>query len=253
MSLKKIGFLTPSPRVKRLADLKKNPGAEAAFLAGRHSRTKETLRLIRICVEFIRGFRAFWDIGPAVTVFGSARFKEDHKYYALAREIGRLLANDGYTVVTGGGPGLMEAANRGCQEAGGFSVGCNIEVPHEQRPNPFLNKVVTFYYFFIRKMMLEKYSYAYIILPGGFGTLDELSEALTLVQTGKVYDFPIILLCNEYWGGFYNWVRTTLIAQGAVSEPDLRFLHLTDDPQEAIQLIRKVSEELNFRPQTSKN
>lgn len=195
-------------------------------------------------IEFIRGFRAFWDVGPAVTVFGSARFGEGHEYYELARKMGRLLAQEGFTVMTGGGPGLMEAANRGCQEVGGYSVGSNILLPHEQEPNRFLNKVVTFYYFFVRKIMLVKYSYAYVILPGGFGTLDEMSEALTLIQTGKLYDFPIILMGTEYWKGFYDWVNGTLLKNGAVSQGDIDFLHLTDNPDEALELIRKVSQGL---------
>lgn len=138
----------------------------------------------------------------------------------------------------------MEAANRGCQEVGGYSIGVNIVLPHEQAPNRFLSKVVTFYYFFVRKIMLVKYSYAYIIMPGGFGTLDEMSEALTLIQTGKVYDFPIILMGKDYWQGFYDWVRGTLLANGAISEADLGFIHCTDDPEEAIELVRKVSQGL---------
>ena len=217
---------------------------EASFLAGRHSRTKETLRLLRIVIEFIRGFRAFWDVGPAVTVFGSARFGEGHEYYELGRRMGRLLAQEGFTVMTGGGPGILEAANRGAREVGGHSVGCNIILPHEQAPNRYLNKVVTFYYFFVRKVMLVKYSYAYIILPGGFGTLDEMSEALTLIQTGKLYDFPIILMGTEYWKGFLDWTRNTLVKNGAVSQDSLDFLHVTDDPDEAIKLVREVSQGL---------
>ncbi len=240
-------FLHPKPKVKRLSQLNHHVLGESSFLSGRHSRTKETLRLIRIAVEFIRGFRGFWDIGPAVTVFGSARFKEGHPYYTLARQMGKLLAQEGFTVLTGGGPGLMEAANRGCFEVGGHSVGANIALPHEQAPNPFLNKVVTFYYFFVRKMMLVKYSYAYVILPGGFGTLDEMSEALTLMQTGKLYDFPIILMGSEYWKGFYDWVDGTLLKNGAVSKGDIDFLHLTDSPEEALELIRKVSQRFQLK------
>jgi uncharacterized protein (TIGR00730 family) len=237
-------FLHPQPKVKRLAQLQGKMLGESSFLSGQNSRTKETLRLIRIAYEFIRGFRAFWNIGPAVTVFGSARFKEGHRYYELARKMGKLLALDGFTVLTGGGPGLMEAANRGCFEAGGYSVGANIALPHEQAPNPFLNKVVTFYYFFVRKIMLVKYSYAYVILPGGFGTLDEMTEALTLIQTGKLYDFPVILVGKDYWKGFTDWVDGTLVENGAVSRADLSFFHLTDSPEEAMELIRKVSQGL---------
>jgi uncharacterized protein (TIGR00730 family) len=237
-------------KIKRVAMLRPGLQGEATFLAGRHSRTREALRLIRIMFEFIRGFRAFWDIGPAVTVFGSARFKEGHKFYELGRKMGRLLAQEGFTVMTGGGPGIMEAAARGCFETGGYSVGCNIVVPHEQKPNPYLHKVVTFYYFFVRKIMLVKYSYAYVILPGGFGTLDEMTEALTLIQTGKLYDFPVILMGTEYWKGFYDWVRETLLKEGAVSQADIDFLKLTDDPEEAMAMIRKLSQglELKLRP-----
>lgn len=235
-------ILHPQPKMKRIAQL----SGEASFLAGRHSRTKELIRVLRIMVEFIRGFRAFWDIGPAVTVFGSARFGEGHSYYDLAREMGTRLAREGFAVMTGGGPGIMEAAARGCHEAGGYSVGCNIVIPHEQSANPYLNKVVTFYYFFVRKIMLVKYSYAYVIMPGGFGTLDEMSEALTLIKTGKVYDFPVILMGREYWKGFYDWATDTLLKNGAISPEELAFLHLTDDPDEALRLITKVTRGLDL-------
>ena len=163
--------------------------SEIQFLEGSRSRTRETLTLFRICVEFVRGFRALRSLGPCVTVFGSARFGESSPYYEQARQLSRALAQKGFTILTGGGPGIMEAANRGAIEAGGKSVGCNIILPHEQKPNPFLTRVVTFYYFFVRKVMLVKYSQAYVILPGGFGTLDEMTEALTLIQTKKLqYD-----------------------------------------------------------------
>jgi uncharacterized protein (TIGR00730 family) len=247
MAGKFLDFLHPHPRIRRLAQIRSEMRGEVLFLAGRHSRTKETLRLFRIMIEYIRGFRAFWDVGPAVTVFGSARFGEGHTYYEIARKMGKLLAQEGFTVVTGGGPGLMEAANRGCRDAGGYSVGCNIVLPHEQAPNPYLNKVVTFYYFFVRKIMLVKYSYAYIILPGGFGTLDEMSESLTLIQTGKLYDFPIILMGREYWKGFYDWLEGTLLKEGAISRTDLGFIHLTDDPEEAMQMIRKANQGLSLK------
>lgn len=198
-------------------------------------------------IEFVRGFRALHHEKAAVTVFGSARFKEGHPYYELARQVGAALAREGFTVMTGGGPGLMEAANRGAKEAGGRSIGCNIILPHEQTPNPYLDKVVTFYYFFVRKIMLVKYSYAYIILPGGFGTLDEMSEAITLIQTGKLYDFPMILMGSEYWKGFLDWGRDSLLKNGAISATDLGFLQLIDDPRDATKKIREISERIGLK------
>ena len=230
----------PKVRIKRLDDLPIAAGGEAQYLAGRNSKWKELTRLIRISLEFFRGMRALHHAGPGITVFGSARFKEGHPYYALGRQIGKALAREGYTVITGGGPGIMEAASRGAKEAGGRTVGCNIMVPHEQAPNPYLDKVVTFYYFFVRKVMLVKYSYAFVILPGGFGTLDEMMEALALIQTGKLYDFPVILMGTDYWKGYLNWIHETVIGSGAASKTDLNFVHLTDDPEEAIRIIRKT-------------
>lgn len=220
---------------------------EAYFLSGRHSRFREAIRVLKIAMEFIRGFRALHWTGPAVTVFGSARFSEGHPYYELGRQVGQSLAKQGFTVITGGGPGVMEAANRGAKEAGGKSIGCNIVLPHEQEPNRFLDQVITFYYFFVRKVMLIKYSHAFIILPGGLGTLDELSEAATLIQTGKLYDFPVILMGNDYWQGFRTWIDSVLVKQGAVSEDDLEFLRFTDDPQEMISIILQSMDGLNLK------
>jgi hypothetical protein len=232
--------------LRSLRDLA-NSKTEAHFLAGRNGYFREIERLIKIGMEFFWGFWRLHSIGPAVTVFGSARFKEDHIEYQRAREMGALLARDGYTVMTGGGPGIMEAASRGAKEAGGHTVGCNIVLPHEQEPNPYLDQVITFYYFFVRKVMLVKYSYAFVIMPGGLGTLDELSEAITLIQTGKIYDFPIILVGRDYWKGFYDWVENTLVAQGTVSAEDLDFIHLTDDPKEAMEIIRNVVHGLGLK------
>lgn len=220
---------------------------EAYFLAGRHSRLREAFRVIRIALEFIRGFRALHWTGPAVTVFGSARFNEGHPYYDLGRQVGAILAQQGFTVITGGGPGIMEAVNRGAKEVGGKSIGCNIVLPHEQEPNRFLDQVVTFYYFFVRKVMLIKYSHAFIILPGGMGTLDELTEAATLIQTGKLYDFPVILMGTEYWSGFHHWIQNVLVKQGAVSADDLEFLKITDDPQEILSIIQDSIDGLNLK------
>ena len=239
-------LFNPELRVKRLHHLRAQIQGEAHFLAGRNTIYKDTIRLARIAIEFIRGMRALHKIGPAITVFGSAQFKEGHQYYQLGRRVGNTLAREGYTVMTGGGPGIMEAANRGAKEVGGTSIGCNIFLPTEQSPNPYLDRSVNFYYFFVRKVMLVKYSYAFIILPGGMGTLDELSEAITLIKTGKLYDFPVILMGKEYWKGFFDWVDQVLIKTGAVSQDELNFVHLTDDPEEAIQIINQTVQGLGL-------
>jgi uncharacterized protein (TIGR00730 family) len=195
-------------------------------------------RTLRILAEFVEGFDAMAKVGPAITVFGSARTRPDDPVYELARSIGAGLANAGYAVITGGGPGAMEAANRGCREAGGLSVGCNIELPHEQGMNPYVDLGVEFRYFFARKVMFVKYADGFVILPGGFGTLDELFESLTLIQTGKVRHFPVVLVGKAYWAGLLDWIRATLVAHGAVDASDLDLLHVTDDPEEAVALIR---------------
>jgi uncharacterized protein (TIGR00730 family) len=248
--------------MKRVSALKDEALAEslteAEFLAVRRSPFQETFRLVRIAMEYVRALRALKDIGPAVTVFGSARFGTDHPYYDLARQVGHALAGAGFTVITGGGPGVMEGANRGARDAGGFSVGCNIMLPFEQSPNPYLDRVVQFYFFFVRKVMLVKFSYAFIILPGGMGTLDEMSEAITLIQTGKLYDFPVILMGGAYWKGFEDWLEKTMIAEGTVSKKDLSFLFRTDDPKEALAIIEKASLNLGLKlrkkaPGASKN
>jgi uncharacterized protein (TIGR00730 family) len=231
-----LRIFSPELRFRRLAELK----GEARFLADRHSRTEEFFRVLRIAIEFIRGFRALHKLGPAVTIFGSARFPTDHPYCELARKVGAAIAREGFVVITGGGPGIMQAANEGSKKAGGFNVGCNIKVPHEQRPNPYLDRVVTFYYFFVRKVMLVKYSYAFVILPGGMGTLDEMTEALTLIQTGKIYDFPVILVGQAYWDGFFRWARENMLKEGAVSEAELSFLKRTDDPAEVASIVRQT-------------
>ena len=235
-------FFRPKAKVRRLADIK----GEALFLATRRSRTREFLRVLRIGIEFIRGFRALHFIGPAVTVFGSARFKEDHPYYGQARNLGAALAREGFAVMTGGGPGLMEAANRGAKEAGGLSLGCNIILPNEQGSNPYLDRVVTFYYFFVRKVMLVKYSCAFVIFPGGFGTLDEMSEALTLIQTGKLYDFPVILVGKDYWGGLFEWMTRSMLANQTITSDSLLLAKLTDDPDEVIRILRGNAEYLGM-------
>ena len=195
-------------------------------------------RALRILSEFVEGFDALAAVGPAVTVFGSARTKPDSPTYRLARRIGRNLAEAGFAVITGGGPGAMEAANRGCQEAGGLSIGCNIELPHEQAINPYVDLGIEFRYFFARKTMFVKYADAFVILPGGIGTLDELFEALTLIQTGKVRNFPVVLVGSDYWRGLLAWMRDVLLPAGAIVATDLDLLRLTDDPDEVSRIIR---------------
>jgi uncharacterized protein (TIGR00730 family) len=195
-------------------------------------------RALRILSEFVEGFDAMAKVGPAVTMFGSARTTPNSPLYKLARTIGRRLAEAGYAVITGGGPGIMEAANRGCREGGGLSVGCNIELPHEQGLNAYVDLGIEFRYFFARKVMFVKYADAFVILPGGFGTLDELFESLTLIQTRKVRNFPIVLVGTAYWAGLLDWIRDTLLAKRAIDEPDLALLQLTDDPDEVVRIVR---------------
>ncbi len=209
------------------------------FLSGPRSRRAEAWRVIRIAAEFIRGFRRLHFVGPCITVFGSARFKEGHLHYELAREMGRQIAAMDFTTMTGGGPGIMEAANRGAREAGGRSIGCNIVLPMEQKPNPYLDTFIEFHYFFVRKVMLVKYSHAFIVMPGGFGTLDELFEAATLVQTGKITNFPIVLMGVDYWKPLLDFIRDRQLAAGTISPEDLNLLPLTDDPAEAVSIIRR--------------
>ncbi|MBL0927934.1 MAG: TIGR00730 family Rossman fold protein [Phycisphaerales bacterium] len=216
------------------------PADEIAFLRGPAPRGSELLRVLRIGLEFIKGFRALHFVGPCVTVFGSARFREDHPYYKMAREVGGRLANAGFTVMTGGGPGIMEAANRGAKDVGGASVGCNIQLPMEQQPNPYLDRFVEFRYFFVRKVMLVKYSYAFVVCPGGYGTLDEIFETAVLIQTGKIAQFPLVMLGTDYWGPLMEWIRTTMVAQKTIDPNDPDRILLTDSPKEAVEAIRDI-------------
>ncbi|MGE3171205.1 MAG: TIGR00730 family Rossman fold protein [Planctomycetota bacterium] len=211
---------------------------ERTFLAGPRSRLSEFGRALRIFGECIKGFRALHFLPPCVTVFGSARFAEDNPWYQLAREVGRELSRQGFTIMTGGGPGIMEAANRGARDAGGLSVGCNIELPHEQEPNPYLDRFVEFRYFFVRKVMLVKYSYAFVILPGGFGTMDELFEVATLIQTGKVEDFPVVLMGTGFWKPLLVFLEEMMVGHGTIAATDLDRLLLTDDVAAAVAHIR---------------
>lgn len=209
---------------------------DKVLLEGPHSRTRDFLLLLRVLREFVRGFRALHFVGPCITVFGSARFGETHPYYKLGREIGARLTHLGFTVMTGGGPGLMEAVNRGAREAGGASVGCNIQLAHEQAPNPYLDRWITCRYFFVRKVLLFKYSYGFVALPGGIGTMDELFEALTLIQTGKILDFPVVLIGSHYWNPLLMQLRE-MREEGAIAPADMRLLKVTDDLDDAIAHI----------------
>ena len=211
-----------------------------SFLQGPQPRGLELARALRIFVELLRGFRALHFIGPCVTVFGSARFAEHHPYYALARDVGAGLARAGFTVMTGGGPGIMEAANRGAREAGGRSVGCNIELPREQKPNPYLDRFITFRHFYVRKLMLVKYSYAFVALPGGFGTLDEIFETVTLIQTGKIQEFPLVLMGREFWRPLLDFFRDRLIAEETIAPDDIERIMLTDSVTDAVGSITEV-------------
>ena len=213
--------------------------AERKFLQGPRPRGIELVEALRIFWQCLQGYRALHFVGPCVTVFGSARFREDHPYYALTRELGGRLAEAGFTVMTGGGPGLMEAANRGAKEAGGYSVGANIKLTHEQAPNSYLDRWIEFRYFFVRKLMLVKYSYAFVAVPGGFGTLDEIFETAVLIQTSKIQDFPLVLLGKTYWEPLIAFLRETLLAEATIDEADLKRVVLSDSPAEATAVIRE--------------
>ncbi len=212
-------------------------GAEKLFLKGRQGRGEDLESAVRYFLEFIKGFEFMDSSGPCVTVFGSARFEAGHPHYELARELGGALAKAGYTVMTGGGPGIMEAANRGAKEAGGLSIGCNIALPMEQKPNPYLDKFIEFEHFFVRKVMLVKYSNAFVALPGGFGTLDEVFEVVTLTQTAKVVSFPIVCMGNHFWQKLTDFMQDTLLKEGTISQEDLDIIKQVDTVQEAVRII----------------
>ena len=199
----------------------------------------ETWRIFRIMAEFVEGFERLSRIGPCVTIFGSARTPADDPYYKLATEMARVAVRNKYGVITGGGPGAMEAANKGAKEEGGVSVGLNIQLPFEQHPNPFVKTLINFRYFFIRKVMFLKYTSAVIVCPGGFGTLDEMFETLTLIQTHKVPDLPVVLMGTEFWKGLIEWLKTDMLGHKYINPDDLDMFTITDDPQEAIKVINK--------------
>ncbi len=213
---------------------------EIQFLAGPQSRWKEFKFAVKTFQQLIYGFRSLHFLGPCITVFGSARYREDHPYYQLTKEVSAEFAKLGFTILTGGGPGLMEAANRGAREAGGKSVGCNIELPHEQAPNPYLDKWIYMKHFFLRKVLLVKYSFAFVVMPGGFGTLDEFFEALTLIQTRSIKNFPIIIFEKNYHKELLDHIELMKV-NGTIDPADMDLFLVTDDLQEALELIREKS------------
>ncbi len=212
---------------------------ERRLLTGRHSREDDLESAISVFLEFLRGYESLDLDGPCVTVYGSARFKEDHPYYQMAREVGYSLAKAGYCVMTGGGPGIMEAANRGAQEAGGLSVGCSIFLPNEKNYNDYIDHVVQFDHFFVRKVMMVKYSCSFIVMPGGFGTLDEFFETLTLMQTEKIADFPVVLMGTDFWERIQRFFNDTLVPEGTIDPKELELYTLTDSIDEAMAIIKE--------------
>jgi uncharacterized protein (TIGR00730 family) len=236
MTPKNVVGPTESPQERKREEIR-----ERLFLSGPQPRGKELRRAIRIFFECLKGFRALHFVGPCVTVFGSARFKEGHPHYEMAVKMGEALAHAGFTVMTGGGPGIMEAANRGAKQAGGHSVGCNIHLPQEQKPNPYLDVWIEFKHFFVRKLMLAKYSYAFIALPGGYGTLDELFEVATLVQTGKMDGFPIVLMGSQYWSPLVSFLRETMVREQTINAVDIDRILVSDSPAEVADHIKKVA------------
>ncbi|MBL86481.1 MAG: TIGR00730 family Rossman fold protein [Winogradskyella sp.] len=213
-------------------------------------KTNDSWAIFKIMGEFVNGYEKLSKIGPCVSIFGSARTKPDHKYYKLAVDVAQKIVDHGYGVITGGGPGIMEAGNKGAHIAGGTSVGLNIELPFEQHDNPYIDsdKSLDFDYFFVRKVMFVKYSQGFVVMPGGFGTLDELFEAITLIQTHKIETFPIILVGKEFWGGLFEWVKTTLLEAGNISPKDLDLIHLVDTSDEVIDILNKFYKEYGLSP-----
>jgi uncharacterized protein (TIGR00730 family) len=227
------------PRKYDVSLLEQVKGVEKHFLSGKRDRGADLESATRIFLEFLRGFEWFDFVGPCVTVFGSARFGRSHLYYKMARELGRRLAREGYAVITGGGPGIMEAANRGAKDGGGVSLGCNIELPVEQVPNKYMDRFIEFDHFFVRKVMLVKYSSAFVVLPGGYGTLDETFETLTLVQTEKIDRFPIVAMGGEFWRHVRGFMRRAMVGHGTIDAEDFGLITMTDSIDDAIAAIRR--------------
>ena len=223
--------------IQKLWDYTKFISYDRELIHGATTFTRDLIRTLRINKELIKGFYTFRETRDCVTFFGSARFEENNEFYKLARETAEELAKNNFTIMTGGGPGIMEAANRGAKDAFGKSLGCNIKLPEEQEPNPYLDKFVEFKFFFVRKVMLLKYSNAFVLLPGGFGTLDELFETATLIQTGKMYSFPLVLMGSKYWQKLKLFEKETMLKAGTISESDLGLIYMTDDPKEACKYI----------------
>lgn len=224
--------------------------AHNQFEAELKASQEDLWRIFRITAEFVEGFETMAKIKPSVVVFGSARAKPMDKYYELAVEVSQEIVKKGFGIITGGGPGIMEAANKGAKRAGGSSTGVNIELPHEQSANPFIDhdKLLTFRYFFVRKVMFFKYAQGYVLMPGGFGTIDECFEVMTLIQTGKTTKFPIIMMGTEYWNSLIDWIKSTLLKSNYISEKDLELFSLTDDPEEAADLIYKFHKGKELTP-----
>ncbi len=229
--------------------MKLNQRHERRLLQGPRPRLREFGTILRVTREMFRGFRKLHFVGPCVTIFGSARVEEGSFEYDMARSVARRLGDEGFSIITGGGPGVMEAANRGARDADATSIGCNIRLPHEQKPNDHLDVSIDFNYFFVRKVMLVKYSYAFIVMPGGFGTMDELFEALTLIQTGKIHDFPVVVMGKEFWKDLQEQLDA-MVARGMIDRDDLDLVLVTDDIEEAVAHVRgAVRERFSLRPQ----
>lgn len=210
-------------------------------------------RIFRIMSEFVDGFQLFMNLGPAVSIFGSSSTPETNSYYKKAEKIASLLVENGFAVITGGGPGIMEAANKGATEKGGESIGLNIFLPREQKANPFVKTLVEFRYFFCRKVMFVKYAKAFIIMPGGYGTMDELFEALTLIQTKRIGEFPVILVGKKYWEGLLDWVYNVMYKEGKIAEADLHLFHLAEEPEDVVKIVVEFNNQLKNRKQDDKN
>ena len=236
-----------SASLERPSLLEQVQGAETEFLAGKRQHADNVESAVRFFLEFLRGFEFLSIEEPTVTVFGSARFPDGHRYYELAREMGRALARKGFAVMTGAGPGIMEAANRGAKDEGGLSIGANIRLPSEQQANPYVDRVIEFEHFFVRKVMLVKYSCAFVVMPGGFGTLDELFETVTLIQTGKMVDFPIVALGREFWEPLIEFFRAKLVAEGTIDAIDIDRIFLTDSVEDAVRFISEHPRSCNHR------